>query len=44
MLAALEKRYAKAVENKEEKFTFEGHELLTRYAKYLIEYLQILKK
>ena len=36
---ALVKRYDQAVANKEEQFTFEGHELLTAYAKYLLMYL-----
>ena len=38
-LEALRVAYLAAVEAKEEIFTFEGHELLTAYAKYLIEYL-----
>ncbi len=36
----LEKRYAQAVENNEEQFTFDGHEFLTEYAKYLLQYLK----
>ena len=37
---ALRKRYDKAVENDEETFTFKGEELLTSYAKYLLEHLE----
>jgi|APGre2960657373_1045057.scaffolds.fasta_scaffold234715_1 hypothetical protein len=32
--------YNFAVENKVEIFTFEGHEFLTSYAKYMLEYLR----
>jgi len=35
----LKKEYQRSVENNVEVFVFEGHELLTEYAKYLIEYL-----
>jgi hypothetical protein len=35
----LKKEYQRSVDNKVEVFVFEGHELLTEYAKYLIEYL-----
>lgn len=37
---ALLRAYHKAVEGKHEAFVFEGHELLTTYARYLLEYLQ----
>ena len=37
---ALRKRYEQAVANDEEIFTFKGEELLTSYAKYLIEFLE----
>jgi hypothetical protein len=36
--------YAKAVEAKQDSFWFEGHEFLTSYAKYVIEYLEGLFK
>lgn len=39
-LKALTRRYNEAVEKKEEQFVFEGSELLTAYAKYLIQYLE----
>jgi len=35
----LRRRYERAVREQAESFTFEGHELLTSYAKYLLEYL-----
>jgi len=35
----LRKEYQRSVDNNVEVFVFEGHELLTSYAKYLIEYL-----
>lgn len=37
----LQKRYNLAVANGEEKFTFEGDEYLTAYAKYLLQYLKM---
>ena len=37
--AALRRAYQHAVETERESFEFEGHELLTSYAKYLLEYL-----
>lgn len=44
-LKRLKKEYEKAVKDKKEVFVFEGHELLTSYAKYLIEYAETkLKK
>ena len=36
---ALVKRYDQAVANNEEQFVFEGHDLLTDYCKYLLQYL-----
>lgn len=36
----LKKEYNTAVQNKIEIFTFEGEELLTDYAKYLLQWLQ----
>lgn len=41
-LTELKKAYNKAVEHSEEQFTFNGNELLTAYAKYLIQYLETL--
>ena len=35
----LKKEYMKARQSKKEMFVFYGHELLTDYAKYMIEYL-----
>jgi len=37
----LQKRYDEAVKKGEEKFTFEGHEMLTRYAKYVLQYIEM---
>ncbi len=34
----LQNEYQNAVENSQEIFIFDGNELLTNYAKYLIEY------
>ena len=39
-VTALRKQYDQAVEDREEVFTFKGEELLTSYAKYLVEYLE----
>jgi hypothetical protein len=36
--ARLKKEYQNAVDNSKETFVFDGNELLTSYAKYLIEY------
>jgi hypothetical protein len=36
---SLKSEYKNAVENNKEIFIFQGHELLTAYAKYMIEYL-----
>jgi hypothetical protein len=35
----LRKSYETALQNKTEVFKFQGHDLLTEYAKYLIQYL-----
>lgn len=32
--------YAKAVNNRKTQFKFDGHDFLTEYAKYLLEYLK----
>ena len=39
IFSRLQTEYLKAVKNSEEIFIFDGNELLTNYAKYLIEYL-----
>ena len=39
-LDRLKVAYRKAVSAGLEQFSFEGHELLTAYARYLIEYLE----
>lgn len=36
---ALKERYEEAKKKDEERFTFEGKELVTDYAKYLLQYL-----
>lgn len=36
----LKTEYKVATKQKVEVFNFEGHEILTNYAKYLLEYLQ----
>jgi len=36
---ALKKRYQQAVAKGEEQFAFEGHDLLTTYARYLVQYV-----
>lgn len=44
-LKALIKARDKAIQDGKDSFTFDGHELLVSYAKYLIEYAQTkLKK
>ena len=44
-LDSLKLEYSKAVNNKKESFTFQGQTLLTSYAKYLIQFVEIkLKK
>lgn len=42
-LEPLRKAYNQAVKAKKEQFTYKGTELLTSYAKYLLEYLQTFK-
>ena len=37
----LQKKYDNAVKNKIDVFTYDGAEILTSYAKYLLEYLKI---
>ena len=36
---SFKKEYSKAVSNNQEIFIFQGRELLTAYAKYIIEYI-----
>jgi len=36
----LKKEYQRSVDNNVKVFVFDGHELLTNYAKYMIEYLK----
>ena len=38
-IARLEAAYNEAVEKNEEMFSFQGHDVLVAYAKYLLEYL-----
>jgi len=38
-LALFKKAFSKAVNEEKEVFSFEGHDFLVAYAKYLIEYL-----
>lgn len=40
-LTKLRKQYLEAIQNGQESFLFEGHEMLVCYAKYLIEYLDM---
>jgi hypothetical protein len=39
---ALKKAYALALLHGADQFEFDGHELLTAYAKYLLEYLALV--
>lgn len=39
----LQKRYKEAVADKEETFMFGDHELVTAYAKYMLEYYEFCK-
>lgn len=39
MLRRFKEAYKKALDNNDEAFTFDGHEFVVAYAKYLIEYL-----
>jgi hypothetical protein len=43
-LNRLKAKYKEAVEKKQEMFLFDQEEILTSYAKYLIEYLEIALK
>ena len=43
-LPALKRAYNRAVKDNKEIFIFNGAELLTKYAKYLIEYMATLKR
>ena len=40
-LNKLQKKYDNAVKNKIDVFIYDGNEILTTYAKYLLEYLKI---
>lgn len=40
-IKSLKAAYQKAVDENREMFVYKGHELLTQYAKYLIEYLEL---
>jgi hypothetical protein len=42
-LDSLKMAYDKAIEEELDIFIFKEHELLTQYAKYLIQYLELLK-
>lgn len=39
-LGALKRAYQEAVQKKRDSFEFEGEQLLTAYAKYLVEFLE----
>ena len=39
----LQKKYDDAVKNKIDVFIYDGNEILTSYAKYLLEYLKMSK-
>lgn len=39
-LPAIEKLYKKAVKEKQDRFKYRDHDVLTAYAKYLIEYMK----
>jgi hypothetical protein len=43
-LDKLKEAYSKAVENEDLLFTFDGEQILTTFAKYLIEHLENVKK
>lgn len=43
-IKSLKVAYQKAVNDNREQFTYKGHILLTSYAKYLIEYLELNNK
>ena len=42
-IATLKRLYDEAVSAREEVFTFQGHDVLTSYAKYLIAHLEGLR-
>ena len=42
-LNKLQKKYDNAVKNKIDVFIYNGNEILTSYAKYLLEYLKMSK-
>jgi hypothetical protein len=42
-LNKLQKKYDNAVKNKIDVFIYDGNEILTTYAKYLLEYLKMSK-
>lgn len=39
----IKRLYNKAVKEDEEIFTYKGQEILTQYAKYLLEYMEMMK-
>jgi hypothetical protein len=39
-ISELRLKYNEAVQNGEKQFVFDNHDLLTAYAKYLLEYLE----
>jgi len=41
---ALKRAYNKAIEENKEQFVFEGSDLLTTYCKYLLEYVEGIRK
>ena len=43
-LISLKKSYQQAVKSKKKSFRFDGKEMVTGYAKYVIEYLQVKLK
>lgn len=40
---AIKKLYEKAVRDGEEVFQYKGQDILTSYAKYLLEYMEMIK-
>lgn len=43
-LTSLKKSYNQAVKSKKKSFRFDGKEMVTGYAKYVIEYLEVKLK
>lgn len=41
---ALKRAYNKAIEENKEQFVFEGSDLLTTYCKYLLKYVEDIRK